>query len=687
MALAGTCVLAQGVPPPPEAAVQSPTATTAVVAPVALAVPQALTMKEAVRIALARSPEVLAKYHAFKASEGELEAIAGALLPKVDVIASIGERRRNDPLFRGSFREDSLTLQLTQLLWDGLQSVYQKRQFGHARMVRLFEFVDASEQIALETARAYFDVLRYRELVSLAEDNLVEHRAVWQQIEARVNAGVGRRVDLQQATGRLALSESNLRVESSNLYDVSVRYQRIVGHPPPRIMDMPDTLVARIPATVAEVLKDTVLINPQVRAAVENVNASTMARDARRASYDPRVQFRIREDRGRDLNGIAGSTNNSTAEILFNFNIFNGFSDRGRVDQAESLLASAREQRDKACRDTRQTVAIAMNDKRKLDEQRVHLRQHRLSVDRARDAYRQQFEIGQRSLLDLLDTENEYFQARRAEVNASFDFEAAYVRVHAGIGRLLSMFGLAPMDPVADKATKGWGAGEEAPQHCPPEEIDTYQADRLTLDGRAEELVRRRVRTLSDLVAARTSGGALAGLAAGRGGVKPQPKPPASEVRLPQGPEGEVALALKAWSAAWAAKDTNTYLGSYAPEFAPAEGVKRGDWEIARLRALKRAGPIKLFLSGEQFTVDDPAQVTVRFLQRYASAAYSDDVEKTLVWKNVGGRWLIVRESARPAPPEAFGITPVGVPEPAAAAPPAPGLAPGAPPPKPKPRP
>jgi len=683
MVIAGGVGFVQAAAPPPEPTVRPPTG------PFTTTAPNELSLPEAVRTALARSPEVLAKYHIFKAAEGELAAVGGALLPKVDVIASIGERRRNDPQFRGSFREDSVTLQLTQLLWDGLQSVYQKRQFSHARMVRLYEFVDASEQIALETARAYYDVLRYRELVALAEDNLVEHRAVWQQIEARTNAGVGRRVDLQQATGRLALSESNLRVETSNLYDVSVRYQRIVGQPPPRIMPSPDTLVARIPGTIPEVLNDTVRFNPQIRAAVENVQASILARDARRASYDPRVQLRIREDRGRDLNGLSGSTNNSTAEILFNFNIFNGFSDRGRVDQAESLLAAAREQRDKACRDTRQTAAIAMNDKRKLDEQRVHLRQHRLSVDRARDAYRQQFEIGQRSLLDLLDTENEFFQARRAEVNATIDLEASYVRVHAGVGRLLAMFGIAPMDPAADQETKAWSAGEETPQYCPPVEVETFTADRFALDARAEELVRRRVRTMTDLVAARAAGGSVAGLAIAPGGVKPVAKPPASEVRLPQGPEGEVAQALKVWSAAWAGKDTNTYLGSYAPEFAPADGVSRGDWEIARLRALKRAGAIKLFLSGEQFTVSDPAQVTVKFLQRYSSATYSDDVEKTLVWKNVGGRWLIVRETARPAPPEAFGITPAAVPDAAATAgvPPAPGLPPDGSPVKPKPRP
>jgi adhesin transport system outer membrane protein len=65
--------------------------------------------------------------------------------------------------------------------------------------------------------------------------------------------------------------------------------------------------------------------------------------------------------------------------------------------------------RDKACVDTRQLVVIAYNDIQQLQQQRTYRMQHKNSIENAREAYRKQFEIGQRTLLDLLDTENEYF--------------------------------------------------------------------------------------------------------------------------------------------------------------------------------------------------------------------------------------------------------------------------------------
>ena len=95
----------------------------------------------------------------------------------------------------------------------------QVDRLGHARLVRYFEFIDASEQVAQESVRAYADVQRARRLVKLAEDNYVQHRHVTEQSQSRVRAGVGRGVDLEQAAARLALAESNLSTETSNLHD------------------------------------------------------------------------------------------------------------------------------------------------------------------------------------------------------------------------------------------------------------------------------------------------------------------------------------------------------------------------------------------------------------------------------------------------------------------------------------
>jgi len=63
--------------------------------------------------------------------------------------------------------------------------------------------------------------------------------------------------------------------------------------------------------------------------------------------------------------------------------------------------------------------------------------QHVQSSEKARDAYQQQFSLGQRTLLDLLDSENEVFRARTALVNTQYDEMYAMYRILNSMGMLL----------------------------------------------------------------------------------------------------------------------------------------------------------------------------------------------------------------------------------------------------------
>ena len=119
-------------------------------------------------------------------------------------------------------------------------------------------------------------------------------------------------------------------------------------------------------------------------------------------------------------------------------NLFKGGSDQAQVRQYAERLAQSKDLRDKACRDIRQNLSIAFNDIHNLSRQLGFLDQHQLSIEKARVANREQFDIGQRTLLDLLDTENEYFQARRAYVNATYEHAIAHARTLTGMGKLLS---------------------------------------------------------------------------------------------------------------------------------------------------------------------------------------------------------------------------------------------------------
>lgn len=647
-----------------------------------------LTLKEAAQKAVLNNPEVLARWHTLKAANYERDVGAGAMLPRVDFLAGAGTERRSEATVRSPYDRTSSSLTITQLLYDGFATRNEIKRLDHARLVRLFEFFDTSESVALEVGRAFYDVLRYRDLVALAEENFVQHRSVFEQTERRVKAKIARAVDLEQIGARLALAEANLLTETANLHDASARFQRIVGEVPPAELPLPAQLTVNIPADATSAVREAQRRNGALRASIENVRASDASLASRQGAYQPRFDLRLRRDRGNNLSGIPGSSETSVAEVVMSWNLFNGFSDRARERQFAEQLNIAKDLRDKTCRDIRQTVLIAYNDVRKLAEQVIYISQNKVAVEKARNAYRQQFDIGQRTLLDLLDTENELYQAKRAEANAEQDLNIAYVRTHAGLGTLLSALELSKMDTGPVPGMEGWDEGEDAAQSCPVEPVTVYVVDKTALVARAAELQKQtallnaRERAMqevmapnpSDASAPRPAGAAtpVAPLApaspqatprepAGRGTPLVTPAPPAppravppAAVPAPPAPVSssndanysELRQTLQNWRAAWIKRDVDTYLEFYAPNFVPSTGDGREVWKEKRKAALNRASDISLEIADLTVNLSDATNATMVFKQTYGAANYRDIVTKTLQWMKVGERWLIVRESS-----------------------------------------
>lgn len=436
----------------------------------------AFSAKDAAQQAILRNPEVQARWHAFKEATEEIDVAKGAYLPKVNASAGIYRERVDEPNQPSNrFTRKGVALYLDQMLFDGFATRSEVKRLSYAQRTRYYELLDVSETIALETVRAYNDVLRYRKLYKLSQDNYIQHRMVYEQIQKRVEAGVGRRVDMEQAGGRLALSESNLTTEAANLHDVSRRYQRIVGELPPADMDEPPQMDAGIPAGKRDVILTAYQQHPALAASMENIVSAQAGAEGVRSKYMPRLDLRAKKELGWDVDGVDGRTMTDSIGLVLNYNLYNGGSDKASERQYWERVNIAKDLRDKTCRDIRQTVTIAHNDINRLNEQLRYLDIHQLSTEKVMEAYRRQFDIGQRSLLDLLDTENELFQARRAYINAVYDNSSAYGRTQAGMGNLLATLQLQRLDAPAP--------GGERPEFdpttiCPPDDADQVTVDK-----------------------------------------------------------------------------------------------------------------------------------------------------------------------------------------------------------------
>lgn len=405
------------------------------------------TLQQIIEKTVTSNPEVQARYHNFTAAQKEELVTKGNLLPQLDLTANYRKQENIGPnVANVAIPEYQSALELRQLLFDGFATSNEINRLSHATRVRYYELQAAMQGAALEAVSTYLDIQRFRQLKEHAQDNYVAHKQFYDRIQERVAAGVGRRVDLEQANGRLALAEANLLTEVTNLHDVMARYQRLVGELPPDNLPEIDLAERGLPPSIKEALEVAYRQNPDLLGAIENIVATEQEVKSKRGSYMPRLDMNARKVLDVSSNGRNSIQAADVFEVTMRFNLFNGFSDRAAVDQSAQKLISTQDMRDKACVDVRQTVVIAYNDIYRLREQLVYRDQHQLAIEKAREAYRNQFDIGQRTLLDLLDTENEYFQARRTYANSLYDMRAAQARTFAGQGELLNKLTVARKD-------------------------------------------------------------------------------------------------------------------------------------------------------------------------------------------------------------------------------------------------
>jgi outer membrane protein, adhesin transport system len=402
-----------------------------------------VTLKQLVEKVVTSNPEVQARYHAYLGAGYEQDAAKGGFLPKVDVQSVY--RNQEDTGFSNASKSNIPTwnneLILKQMIFDGFATSSEVSRLGHAQRVRYYELQNTMQGVTLEFVKSYLDTLRYQQLSDYAKSNYVVHKQLHDRIKQRVDAGVARRVDLEQATGRLALAEANLLTETTNLHDVTARMQRLLGELPPSTLEQPEFYSAGVEPNVLDALRAAYAKNPALLSTIEDIQAVNSEVKTKQSRYYPRVDLQARKNLHASDDGRNSVAAQDLLEVTMSYNLFNGFSDKSNISRSIESVNEANDTRDKACVDTRQQLVIAYNDVNQFKEQLGYREIHQKSIEVAREAYQKQFDIGQRTLLDLLDTENEYFQARRAYTNANFDTQTAYARVYAAQGELLNKIG------------------------------------------------------------------------------------------------------------------------------------------------------------------------------------------------------------------------------------------------------
>nr|WP_220457487.1 TolC family outer membrane protein [Vibrio marinisediminis] len=400
----------------------------------------AQTLEQAVALTLKNNPEIKQAYNEYQSSVKEHDAAGGAYLPSIDLDAGIGYEGIDPASSTG--RDDTdltrkeATLSLTQLLWDGNATINDISRTGaDAESIRLQLLSDASD-MALKVTQVYLDAVKANEVLALSESNLAVHKEIYRDIKKRADSGIGSTADVTQVEARIAKAHGNLLAAQNNLIDTHTQFHRLVGQQPLGLI-YPRADESKLPLSLTEAIDEAYINHPVIKVAKVDVDAARYQYKQSKGNYYPTISIEASQSWRDDAGGDEGRSEETLAMLRLRYNLYNGGSDSDLSERAAYQLNKSKDLRDNTYRQVEESLRLSWSALDLTLQQKNFLADHVDSASETVIAYKKQYRIGKRTLLDLLNTENELFQARKDYLDAHYSEQYAKYRVMNATGNLL----------------------------------------------------------------------------------------------------------------------------------------------------------------------------------------------------------------------------------------------------------
>lgn len=422
-----------------------------------------MSLAEAITAAVVSNPQIGEAIYNREAIGFELRQGKGLFLPRVDLEGRAGYGRYRTPTTIPNGLEDDFNIAegrvaLTQRIFDGFAALSEvQRQAARLDSAshRVFE---RSEFIALAVAREYIDIVRLRVLLQRANENLQFHLSIAGDVNKATSGGAVSIADQQQAQERVLASRARIEQIRDDLAQSESRFIQLVGLPIGNTAPIP-TIGGHIPRSLDGVLGVARAENPLLKIRNADLDAARAQVRAAEANFYPRVTGELSARRGRDIDNTPGKTEDYRAEVVARWNIYSGGIDTAAREEQIRRASEARMAIHTAHREV-EAEARASWERRIWLRRQQELLQRQSQVSRQLlQSYQEQFRIGGRSLLDLLDTQNTAYATDAAFLTAQYAAIFTEYRMLASMGRLVKAF-----DVKLSKAAKA----DARPAHWVP---------------------------------------------------------------------------------------------------------------------------------------------------------------------------------------------------------------------------
>lgn len=396
-------------------------------------------LRKLIDAALSVSPDIQEKSFNKEESENLVKQSYSSVLPVVTANAGTGNEYTDSP------GNESKKLDTQELSLGVHQNIFGE---GHVADIKINKsVVDSKIQeleqiknlITLATIESYLNIVRYSTIAKIQKDSIESHNDTLERTRVRLDAGLMRASDLLLTEARTASAKSNLAATNSQLErarNLLYRYSNIdVRDHELTDVDLPQNLPKDFTTAWDEVLKE----NPIIKAKYHEIKTSDYITQKEKLALYPSVSLDLLARKTFDSDGIVGAQEDLSAMVNVKYQFSFG-TEFYKTAVAGSRLRLKRAEYQKSKSDIYQNLGSLYSDYKEISDRIEFLKSNRDNLEDVVEKHKKEFEAGFRSLFDLLNTKNEFFNADIQYINAVYDRKILAYTILANTGNLLKYF-------------------------------------------------------------------------------------------------------------------------------------------------------------------------------------------------------------------------------------------------------
>ncbi len=429
------------------------------------------TLIEALTKAYLNNPRLQAQRAQLRATDELMPQALSGYRPTVTGNASAGKSRNNSsPSFAGGIQNRSprtLSLNLRQPVFRGFRTLSETRQARNTVLAERARLLSVEQEVLFAAATSFVDVVRDQAVLEL---NIGNEQVLRRQLEAtrdRFEVGEVTRTDVSQADARLARAVAD-RIQAEGSLEISrAGYRNIMGESPGKLAQPGN--FAQVPGSLDETIDLAREGSPSVVAAKFSEKASRDGVDLIAGELLPTVS--LNADLSRNLSTSTRGSRSSAASIVAQITVplYQAGSVTSRVRAAKQVASQRRIQIMEARRGAAENGSRAWHNLKVAQARIIAFEAETHANEIALEGVKQEASAGLRTVLDVLDAEQELLDARVNLVRARRDGVVAGFELQSAVGWLSGERLALPIDPYDEKAyydrvrNKVWGLGDSLP--------------------------------------------------------------------------------------------------------------------------------------------------------------------------------------------------------------------------------